>query len=141
MSADLNEHLKSTAVFAGFSDRQISAVLTIASERRYAAGEQIIRRGEEGGVGFYLILEGRTEVRAGEEVLARLGPGEYFGEMSLLLADTPRTADVVALESTSCLVITRWAFKSLLAAHPDMALTIMSELARRLRETPRPLAE
>jgi CRP/FNR family cyclic AMP-dependent transcriptional regulator len=141
MPANRNRYLQSTAVFAGFSDRQIEAVLTIASERHFAAGEWILHRGEEGGLGFYLILEGQTEVRAGDEVLARLGPGDYFGEMALLLADTPRTADVVALESTSCLVITQWAFKSLLAAHPDMALTIMGELARRLRETPVPLAE
>jgi len=141
MTASLDEHLKRTALFAGFNDRQIAGVLAIANERQFAAGEQIIRRGEEGGLGFYLILEGRTEVQAGDAVLAHLGPGDYFGEMALLREDTPRTADVMALEDTSCLVITQWAFKSLLAAHPDMALAIMGELARRLRDTPRTLAE
>lgn len=141
MTASLDEHLKRTALFAGFNDRQIAGVLAVANERQFAAGEQIIRRGEEGGLGFYLILEGRTEVQAGDAVLAHLGPGDYFGEMALLREDTPRTADVMALEDTSCLVITQWAFKSLLAAHPDMALAIMGELARRLRDTPRTLAE
>ncbi len=141
MSADLNEYLKRTALFAGFSDRQMAGVLTAAKEQHFAAGEQIIRRGEEGGLGFYLVLEGRTEVRSGEGVLARLGPGEHFGEMALLLDDTPRSADVVALEDTACLVITQWAFRSLLATHPDMALAIMGELARRLGDTQRSLAE
>ena len=141
MTASLDEHLKRTALFAGFNDRQIAGVLAVANERQFAAGEQIIRRGEEGGLGFYLILEGRTEVQAGDAVLAHLGPGDYFGEMALLREDTPRTADVMALEDTSCLVITQWAFKSLLAAHPDMVLAIMGELARRLRDTPRTLAE
>jgi CRP-like cAMP-binding protein len=141
MSPNRNEYLKRTALFAGFSDRQIAGVLAVANERHFAAGEQIIRQGEEGGVGFYLVLEGLTEVQAGDAVLARLGPGEYFGEMALLLEDTPRTADVVALEDTRCLVITQWAFRSLLVAHPDMSVAIMGELARRLRDTERPLAQ
>jgi CRP/FNR family cyclic AMP-dependent transcriptional regulator len=140
MKASLAEYLKNTALFAGFNDRQITGVLSIANERRFAAGAPIIRQGES-GLGFYLIVEGRTEARAGEAVLAQFGPGDYFGEVALLLEDVPRTADVAALEDTSCLVITQWAFKSLLAAHPDMASAVMAELARRLGETPRTLAE
>jgi len=140
MTGSLGEYLKNTALFAGFNDRQIAGVLAIAKERRFAAGEPIIHRGDS-GLGFYLIVEGRTEARAGDAVLADLGPGDYFGEMALLLEDTPRTADVVAREDTTCLVITQWAFKSLLAAHPDMASALMTELARRLRETPRTLSE
>ena len=140
MTTSLDEHLRNVALFASFSDQQIAGVLSIAKERRFVAGETIIRQGES-GLGFYLIVEGHTEARAGGAVLARLGPGDYFGEVALLLEGTPRTADVVALEDTSCLVITQWAFKSLLAAHPEMASAVMAELARRLRETPRTLAE
>jgi len=140
MTASLDEYLRNAALFAGFDDRQIAGVLSIAKERRFAAGETIIRQGES-GLGFYLVVEGHTEARAGDTILAQLGPGDYFGEMALLLEDTPRTADVVALEETTCLVITQWAFKSLLAAHPDMASAVMVELARRLHETSRTLAE
>ena len=107
MPSSLNEYLKRTTLFAGFSDRQIADVLATAKQRRFAAGEQIIRRGDEGGRGFYLIVEGRTEVRAGDNVLASFSAGDYFGEMALLLPDTPRTADVVAVEETTCLVITQ----------------------------------
>jgi CRP/FNR family cyclic AMP-dependent transcriptional regulator len=141
MSASLNEYLKRTALFARFSDRQITDVLATAKQRRFEAGEQIIRRGDAGGRGFYLVVEGRTEVRAGETVLAHFGPGDYFGEMALLLEDTPRTADVVAVEPTSCLVITQWDLKALLAAHPEIGLTLMAELARRLADTDRTLSE
>lgn len=140
MSGNLGEQMKKTALFAGFSDRQIEGVLTAGKERRFAAGEQIIRQGDD-AVGFYLIVEGSAEVRSEGAVLARLGSGDYFGEMALLLEDTPRTADVTALEDTSCLVITQWAFRSLLAAHPDTALAVMGELARRLRNTPATLSE
>ena len=141
MPASLNEQLKSTTLFAGFSDRQIADVLATAKQRRFAAGEAIIHRGDEGGHGFYLVVEGRTEVRGGDKVLAQFGPGGYFGEMALLLPDTPRTADVVAVEDTACLVITQWDLRALLAAHPETGLAIMAELARRLADTDRTLRE
>jgi len=140
MSGNLGEQLKQTALFAGFTDRQIESVLAAGKERRFAAGEQIIRQGDD-AVGFYLIVEGSAEVRSGGAVLAQLGPGDYFGEMALLLENTPRTADVTALEDTSCLVVTQWEFRSLLAVHPDTALAVMSELARRLQTTTGTLSE
>jgi len=141
MPASLSESLKRTTLFAGFSDRQIADVLATAKQRRFAAGEQIIEQGDEGGRGFYLIVEGRTEVRAGDTVLAHFGSGDYFGEMALLLPDTPRTADVIALEDTTCLVITQWDLRALLSAHPETGLAMMGELARRLADTDRTLRE
>jgi CRP-like cAMP-binding protein len=141
MSANLSEHLKRSSLFAGFSDRQIADVLATAKQRRFAAGEQIIEQGDEGGRGFYLIVEGRTEVRAGDTVLAHFGSGDYFGEMALLLPDTPRTADVIALEDTTCLIITQWDLRALLSAHPETGLAMMGELARRLADTDRTLRE
>lgn len=141
MSASLSDHLKRSSLFAGFSDRQIADVLATAKQRRFAAGERIIEQGDEGGRGFYLIVEGRTEVRAGDTVLAHFGSGDYFGEMALLLPDTPRTADVIALEDTTCLVITQWDLRALLSAHPETGLAMMGELARRLADTDRTLRE
>lgn len=140
MAAGLGDQLKQTSLFAGFNERQIEGVLAAGKERRFLAGEQIIRQGDD-AVGFYLILEGSAEVRSGETVLARLGPGDHFGEMALLLENPRRTADVTAREDTACLVVTQWAFRSLLAAHPDIALAVMGELARRLQDSPGTLAE
>ena len=141
MTGSLSDYLKRTTLFAGFSDHQIADVLATAKKRHFAAGEQIIRRGDEGGRGFYLIVEGRTEVRAGDTVLATFAVGDYFGEMALLLPDTPRTADVVAVDDTTCLVITQWDLRAMLSAHPETGLAMMGELARRLADTDRTLRE
>ncbi len=141
MPASLSDYLKRSSLFAGFSDRQIADVLATARQHQYAAGERIIHQGDEGGHGFYLIVEGHTEVRSADTVLATFGPGDYFGEMALLLPGTPRSADVVAVADTSCLVITQWDLRALLAAHPETGLAIMGELARRLADTDRTLRE
>lgn len=127
--------LKQTSLFAGFGDKEIESVLGTAKERTFASGEAIIRDGHEGGRGFYLLLDGAAEVTKGDVHLARFGPGDYFGEMALLLDETPRTANVTATVDTTCLVITQWDLKALIKNHPEIGVKMMAELARRLRDT------
>lgn len=133
--------LKQTPLFAGFSDKEIQSVLGTAKERVFAADDAIIKEGHEGGRGFYLLLAGSAEVRRGSHMLATLGSGDYFGEMALLLEDTPRTADVVATSETHCLVITQWDLKALIKSHPEIGIKMMNELARRLRDTDAALSD
>jgi CRP-like cAMP-binding protein len=64
-------------------------------------------------------------------VLADFAPGDYFGEMALLLEDTPRTADVVATSAAHCLLITSWDLRALIKVHPHAGDKIMAELANR----------
>ncbi len=68
-------------------------------------------------------------------MLASFGPGDYFGEMALLLDDTPRTADVIATSATTCLAITKWDLRGLIQSHPDVGVKMMAELAKRLADT------
>ncbi|MEE9298390.1 MAG: cyclic nucleotide-binding domain-containing protein [Acidimicrobiia bacterium] len=138
---DRADFLKRTTLFAGFSDREIESILATAKERSFAAGDSIIREGHEGGRGFYLVLTGKAEVRKGDKLLAEFGPGDYFGEMALLLEDTPRTAEVVATDETSCLAITQWDLKALIKNHPEIGVKMMAELARRLRDTDAALSD
>jgi CRP-like cAMP-binding protein len=126
--------LKKTSLFGGFSDDDLAAVTGTAKERSFDAGTAIIEEGQT-GVGFYLLLSGTAEVRKGGTVLATFGPGDYFGEMALLLEDTPRTADVVAIDDTTCLVITLWDLKAMLKNHPEVGVAMMAELAKRLADT------
>jgi len=134
--------LQQAALFSQFSADELNSVIETATERSFAAGQKIVTEGDVGGMGFYLILTGAVEVRKGERTLARLGSGQFFGEMALLLdKDTPRSADVVAAEETRCLIITRWDLRGLVKTHPEMALKMMGELARRLSKTHESLSE
>lgn len=133
--------LKKTALFGSLSDRELASVLGTARERSFAAGAKIIREGHPGGRGFYLILSGTAEVRKGDTKLAEFGPGDYFGEMALLLEDTPRTADVLATTDVVCLVMTQWDFKAVVTSHPDISAKIMTELAKRLANTDRAFSD
>jgi CRP/FNR family cyclic AMP-dependent transcriptional regulator len=135
------EFIKRTALFAGLTDEELSSVLSTAKQRAFPAGTTIIAEGHEGGRGFYVMLSGSAEVRKGSTTLATFRPGDYFGEMALLLEDTPRTASVVAIEDVTALVITQWDLRALLANHPDVGVRMMGELAKRLRDTDRALRD
>ncbi|HEX5631103.1 MAG TPA: cyclic nucleotide-binding domain-containing protein [Acidimicrobiia bacterium] len=123
--------LKRSALFADFSDREIASVVETARERSFAQGEKIIEEGAEGGRAFYVLLEGSAQASKGGVVLADFEPGDYFGEMALLLEDTPRTADVVATSAARCLLITSWDLRALIKVHPHAGDKIMAELANR----------
>jgi CRP-like cAMP-binding protein len=138
---DKAQMLKRSALFRSLSDKELDSVVSTARERSFAAGSTIIREGHPGGRGFYLILSGSAKVRKGDHLLAEFGPGDYFGEMALLLEDTPRTADVIAVTDTVCFVMTQWDFKAVVATHPEMSSKIMTELAKRLADTDRALQD
>ncbi len=67
------------------------------------------------------------------EVVARLGPGEFFGELSMLDGG-PRIAQVAAEEPTSCLALASWDFERVLREEPGVALSVLRVVAGRLRE-------
>jgi CRP-like cAMP-binding protein len=103
--------------------------------RRVRQGEAILR---EGAVDkqAYQIVSGRVEIyserSARKVVLARLGPGKWFGEMGLL-TDAPRIASVVATEDAVLRVITRPAFDRLLRQRPSAVVPLLRVLVERLR--------
>ena len=132
---DTKEFLRQTGLFSKCSDKDLDGVIATAKQRTFDAGATMVREGDPGARGFYLILSGKAEVRKGGTPVDSMGPGDFFGEMALLLEDPPRTADVVALEPTTTLVMTQWDFKALLTSHPEGSASIMLELAQRLRNT------
>ncbi|MEX1207677.1 MAG: cyclic nucleotide-binding domain-containing protein [Acidimicrobiia bacterium] len=134
------ELLKQTGLFSACTEKELASVMVTAKERTFEPGEVIIREGDP-GLGFYLILEGTAQVRKGGVAVADLAAGDYFGEMALLLEDTPRTADVVALTKAKCLVITQWDLRAILSTHPDIGMKIMNELASRLSGTEKALSD
>ncbi len=92
----------------------------------------IARQGEI-GTGFFVIVSGGVRVVRDGAVVARLGPGEFFGELSVL-DRMPRNATVAAESATSCLALASWDFDKVLLEEPALTLTILRGVARRLRE-------
>jgi CRP-like cAMP-binding protein len=124
------EMLQRAPLWSGLTEKELKVVARSFKELKYDPGDMIVRKGE-GGVGFYLIAEGSVEVRSDGNVLSKLGPGQFFGEMAILDGQ-PRSADVVALEPSRCLALTSWSFKSIVSSHPKMALKLLQESVRRL---------
>ena len=125
--------LKSTPVFANTSEKSLESMIKSAVEKTVSPGEKVVQQGQ-GGVGFYLILDGKAEVIKDGTKLAELGAGNFFGELGVIDGQ-PRTADVVAVTETKCWILSQWAMKSIIANHPEVALSMLEELARRLRAT------
>lgn len=123
--------LGSVPFFASLNEKRRKALASDGKEISYRAGDLIVGEGAS-GVGFYLVLDGRVEVRKGSRVLAGLGKGEFFGEMSLV-DDQPRSADVIAVTPARCWALSSWSFNALVKANPDVALVMLKELVKRLR--------
>jgi CRP-like cAMP-binding protein len=130
--AEYTERLKKVALFTGISKAELQRIAGSAKERRYEAGASIVSAGEP-GTGFYLIVDGRAEVRQGDRTIRTLGPGDYFGELALL-RETPRTATVVAKDPTTCLALTRWDFKGIVIAHPSIAIRLLETVSSRIQD-------
>src|SRR5262249_49813876 len=105
-------------------------------EQRFAAGEDIIRQGAPGD-SLFLISHGRVDVRVGVDgvhrSLAVLGPGQFFGEMSLMTGEH-RQATCTAISDTVCYVVDQAAFRCVLDVRPAVAEDISTLLAGRLSE-------
>ena len=83
------------------------------SKRRYAAGETIIRKGDLGNE-FFLVSEGEVEVIRADHEVARLGPGDFFGEVALISGE-PRNATVVAQNAVDTYLLDKTDFEAALA--------------------------
>jgi CRP/FNR family cyclic AMP-dependent transcriptional regulator len=102
-------------------------------ERTFASGQEIVVEGR-GGVGFFIILDGKAAVTIGGKLVHMLGPGDYFGEMALLDGGA-RTATITSDGELRCATMTSWAFKSFVVDNPKVAWAMLQTLAQRLRAT------
>ncbi|MGI0131437.1 MAG: cyclic nucleotide-binding domain-containing protein [Thermoplasmata archaeon] len=123
--------LSAVPMFSMLGDKLLKRIVKGAKERNYAAGEKIVSQGER-GIGFYLILSGKVEVRSNGKTVTSLGPAQFFGEMALF-DDQPRTADVVAETPCRCLVVSAWEFWGFLANEPETLRMMFQETIRRIR--------
>jgi CRP/FNR family transcriptional regulator, cyclic AMP receptor protein len=130
-ASQLAKRLKKVSILGALSQRQLKTLAGWAKVLAFEKGETVVRRGEKGN-GLYLILDGSAEVRRGARLLARLGAGQFFGEMSLF-DDQPRSADVRALRPSKLVALSKWEFWGFAASEPSVVLSILAEMSRRLR--------
>lgn len=118
-------------LFQGLNGKHLRSITEKGRRVSFETGEKIVRKGEPGD-GLYLILKGDVEVRSGNRVLATIGKDNFFGEIALL-DKKPRSADIVAVSPTTCLLITANSFERTIQKEPKIVFGIMKELSRRLR--------
>ena len=124
--------LQRVALFEGLSSRQLAQVARLVDEVNVAAGKRLAMAGQTGRE-LFVIVEGRALARTARGRTVQLGPGQFFGEMSLLDGG-PRSATVEASTPMRLLVIGYREFWQLLAESPLIAKQIMRVLSNRLRE-------
>lgn len=126
------ELLSKVPLFAGIPKRDLQHLAKAAHHMTFDAGSHLTSQAEF-GVTFFVVVRGEADVSVSGRPRRKLGPGDYFGEMSII-DRSPRSAEVVALGELECLVFTQWEFRPFLKEHPDVAWSILETLVRRLRE-------
>lgn len=118
-------------LFAGLAGAELEAIAEAAIEVDFPAERVIARQGEI-GTGLFVIVDGGVRVIRDGKVIAHLGPGDFFGELSVI-DGAPRNAQVVAETPTACLALATWDFERILRETPGIALTVLRVVVARLR--------
>jgi CRP-like cAMP-binding protein len=126
------DSLKAVPLFSELSGKELKALTQSMHEKRFADGQEVVTQGES-GIGFFVILDGAARVSVGGQERRTLKAGDYFGELALLEGDS-RSASIAADGELRCAGMTAWHFRPFIRDHPDIAWTLLRELARRLRQ-------
>lgn len=131
MSADERlARLRQVPIFAGLDDGVLARILGVSVELECPAG-QVLARANDPGAGMFVLEEGTVVVEAPGRTI-ELGPGEFFGELSLLVPESTRVARVRAKTPVRCIAVNRLDFEELLDDEPRVALAMLPVVARRL---------
>jgi CRP-like cAMP-binding protein len=126
------EALKRVPLFSGLEPDDLERLSQQMKERTFPAASTVTSEGA-GGAGFFVIVDGDAIVSVGGEERARLGPGDYFGEIALI-DEGMRSATITAASELRCYGLTVWEFRPFVEDHPQVAWALLQTLARRLRE-------
>jgi signal transduction histidine kinase len=129
--------LEASKLFCQLSPPELSALRRVAREQGFSAGQEIFKEGDSGD-GVYVVREGLVEISGLVDqkvrlVFSQVGPGEIFGEMAVV-ENKPRSAGAVAKADTAVYFIPRAEMLTLVERSPALALALLQEISRRLRE-------
>lgn len=123
--------LSAVPLFSELSKKELSSLAGAVKEVSHESGHVLAREGDV-GLGFFLIVEGTAGVSVNGRPRAKLGPGDSFGEISLL-DEGPRTATVTAETPIRLLGLTSWVFRRMIEENPGVATKLLRIMAHRLR--------
>ncbi len=126
--ANLADELKRVPLFSSLSQRQLKQLARTFKERRFRPGTSMVQQGQMSGVDFFVIAEGEASVSVDGKEVARLGPGDHFGELALI-AERVRSATVTAETPLRCLVTASWHFRKFARDNPDVSWKLLQHLA------------
>ena len=124
--------LKRNDVLAAIEDGDFRALLAAVETRVFGGGETVIREGDE-GAHFFHVLSGAVNVLKNGQVIARLGPGDFFGEISLVTGDKI-SATVTAAEESVVILVPSARFKQVVGMNESMAMKLSAVITRRQDE-------
>jgi CRP/FNR family cyclic AMP-dependent transcriptional regulator len=132
--------LKAVPFFTLLSDRELDVIRAVATEKSYPKNAVVLTEGEMGD-SLYMIQSGKVKVFIGDEegreiILKILGPGAFFGEMSMI-DKQPRSASVTTIEASAFQVLTHAMFERCVEQEPRIGNMVMQILAQRVREADR----
>ena len=126
--------LRDIPLFAGLDDEVLRRVAALSVELDIPAGQTLVHAGDPGS-GIFVILMGTAVVEARGETMIEVGPGEFVGELALLVPEATRSARVRAKTEVRCIAIFAGDFQQLLQDEPRIALAMLPVLAERLWRT------
>ena len=140
MAADpeIVQALSQTDLFAGLSKKHLTSIASQARLVHHQPGKDITEQGG-GAAGFHLIKDGTASVKVSGHDRPGLGPGDYFGEISMIDGQ-PRSATVHADTDMTTISIPSWSFHPILDEEPEVAKVLLKVLCARLRAAEAELA-
>ena len=118
-------------LFADFERRELERLARSFKQRTFAEGSTVADEGRT-GAGFFVIESGEASVSVHGSDRAKLGPGDYFGEIALI-DDGARSATVTADSELRCYGLTSWEFRPLVEGNASIAWKLLETMAKRLR--------
>jgi CRP/FNR family cyclic AMP-dependent transcriptional regulator len=123
--------LQRVPLFADFERGELQRLSRSFKERTFDAGSTVVGEGKT-GAGFFVIESGEATVSRGGDERAKLGPGDYFGEVALI-DEGARSATITADSDLRCYGLTSWEFRPLVESNASIAWKLLETMAKRLR--------
>ena len=136
MPTNVVDALARVPMFSKLDRKHLEKLANDFSERTFAPGTAVVREGDEGGIGFFVIADGTASVSADGRDVSHLGPGDHFGATALI-ADHVWTATVTAETELHVYVMTMWNFRAVVQGDPEIAWSLVVELAHSVQGTSR----